>query len=176
MKHIPSELKQYLSSEDRLYRARVLEQYPGLQQILENPGTRELIVSWLSSDEAHDKPSAELAASSLKFLRPNARQDDAPVIRTFLLHADGYVRLRAYEFLLTLYFPDKNREAMLLLLHNMLSDSDDMVRSQGARYIERAGAASELAESLRRWQKNAVSQGWQGTESFELVEGLLKGT
>lgn len=176
MTNIPNDVKQYLASEDPLYRAHLLEQHPSLQRTLEDPATRDLIVGWLSSDEAHEKQFTELAGACLKFLRPNARPEKAPVIRTFLLHPNALVRLRAYEFLLTLYFPDKNREAMVLMLHSMLSDRDDTIRSQGARYIERAGVAPELKDFFRHWKEMAVSQGWQGTESFELVEGLLKST
>ncbi|HOU40207.1 MAG TPA: hypothetical protein PK829_02960, partial [Promineifilum sp.] len=83
------------------------------------------------------------------------------------------VRLAAYEFLLTLYYPDKNREALLQLLQNMLSDSEDAIRAAGARYADQADVAAELRSFLLRWQKTAPGQGWANTESFELVGRLL---
>lgn len=174
MTYIPPEVKQYLSSDDDLLRARLVQQYPRLQETVDDPKTRVAILEWLASDEAHEKSSAGFASACLKFLRAKASQNEAPIVKTFLLHTDSHVRLRAYEFLLTLFFREKDREAMLGLLHSMLSDSDDMVRAQSARYIERTGAADELQDHLQRWHLDALSRGWRGTQSFELVEHLLK--
>jgi hypothetical protein len=84
------------------------------------------------------------------------------------------VRVRAYEFLLTLYFPDKNREAMITLLQNMILDNHDAVRVQGLRYIERADAVPDVLELLQRWRKIAMLRNWDKTESFEVVTRLLK--
>ena len=174
MEEIPSEIRAYLSTNDSLFRVQIAQHYPGLQQTLNDPASRKAILNWLASDEAWDPTVSGFTSNSLEFLRAGAVEDEAQIVRGFLLHSDPQVRLRAYEFLLTLYFPDKNREAMFLLLHSMLSDTDDMVRTQAARYIERANAGTDLKDFLQRWYKTAPDRGWDGTESFELVEHLLQ--
>jgi len=174
MQEIPAGVREYLASDDALIRAQLLHINPNLKQTLEDPQTRTAILNWLASDEAWDSALSGFVLNCLGFLRSGAAVSEDQIVRTFLLHPDPYVRLRAYEFLLTLYFPDRNREAMFLLLHGMLSDSADAVRAQAVRYIERANAVAELRGSLERWYKRAQNLGWTGTESFELVEHLLK--
>jgi ADP-ribosylglycohydrolase len=173
MQAIPAEVREYLSTSDSLYRAQVVQRYPDLQQTLNDPATRKAILDWLTSDEAWEPSLSSFTSNSLALLRVGAAQEEAQIVRSFLLHPDPWVRLSAYDFLLTLYFPDRNREAMFLLLHGMLSDNDDMVRAQAARYIERADAVDELRDFLQRWYKEAPGRGWADTESFELVGGLL---
>src|SRR5260370_22553026 len=173
MQEIPAGVREYLSTTDSLYRAEVAQRYPDLQKALNDPATRKAVLDWLASDEAWDSANSGFTSNCLEFLRAGATEGEAQIVRGFLLHPEPQVRLRAYEFLLTLYFPDKNREAMFLLLHGMLSDNDDMVRAQAARYIERANAVAELRDFLQRWYKTASDRGWAGTERFELVERLL---
>jgi len=174
MQEIPEEVRAYLSSDDALMRAQLLQTYPSLQQTLSDPQTRTALLSWLASDEAWQPDATGFVAHALAYLRVGAKQDEAPIVRTFLVHTDAHVRLRAYEFLLSLYFPDRNPEAMFLLLHGMLLDGDDTVRAQAAHYIERANAVGELRGFLESWRKVAPSRGWDGSESFELVERLLE--
>lgn len=173
MQAIPDEVREYLSTSDSLDRALVTQRYPDLQQTLNDPATRKAVLDWLASDKAWELALSSFTSNSLAFLRVGATQEEAQIVRGFLLHPDPGVRLSAYDFLLTLYFPDKNREAMFLLLHGMLSDNDDMVRAQAARYIERVDAVDELRNFLQRWYKEAPGRGWADTESFELVERLL---
>ncbi len=107
-------------------------------------------------------------------MRSKAQESEAAAVKPFLMHPDSFVRLKAYEFLLTLYFPDRNREAMFLLFNGMLSDREDQIRAQAARYIQRANAVADLKDFLSRWLKQASRQGWETTESYELVEQLLQ--
>jgi len=173
MQEIPFGVRDYLSTNDSLYRRQVTQRYPGLQEDLSDPATRKAILNWMVSDAAWDSTGTNFVGNCLEFLRAEGVEEEAQIIRGFLLHSDPRVRLRTYEFLLTLYFPDKNFEAMFLLLHGMLSDDNDMVRALGARYIERAGAVPKLRDFLQRWYKVAPDRGWANTESFELVENLL---
>jgi len=173
MPEIPPEVKAYLVSPNVLAREQLRQSYPDLEQVMSDPQTRKAIVDWLTSDDAWVEANASFAMRCLEFLLENASEEDATVVKTFLLHPDPLVRLRAFEFLLTLYFPDKNREAMFLLLHSMLFDSDDPVRVVGASYIDRANAIGELRQFLQRWIKVAISRGWENTRSYELVGQLL---
>ncbi|RIK44206.1 MAG: hypothetical protein DCC55_03180 [Chloroflexi bacterium] len=150
-----------------------MQRHPDLNQSLRDPSTRAALLEWLASDAARDPAQSGTVANTLEFLRIGATPTEAMTIRPFLLHPDPFVRLRAYEFLLTLYFPDKNREAMLLLFHNMLTDRDEAVRSLAVSYIERANAVAELRGVLETWLQTARQQGWENTETLELVERLL---
>ncbi len=174
MESFPDQVKEYLASDDALVRKQLFQREPGLQQTLADPETRAAILNWLADDQAWEPSVEGLIQNCLIFLQGDASVSEDKTVRSFLLHPNPYVRLRAYEFLLSLYFPDKNREALFLLLHGMLSDSDDAVRTQAARYIERAGAVEELSQFLERWYKTAPNLGWEGTESFELVGRLLQ--
>lgn len=174
MSEIPNEVKAYVATNDVLYREQLRQRYPNLEQLLGDPKTRKAILDWLVSEEAWDDSAAQFAMRCLEFLHNGATEEEAPIVKTFLLNPNGLVRLRAFEFLLTLYFPGKNREAMFLLLHSMLFDPDDAVRTSGAAYIDRANAADELREFLQRWSKVAESRGWGNTASFERVQHLLQ--
>ncbi|MFN8496343.1 MAG: hypothetical protein U0641_00690 [Anaerolineae bacterium] len=175
MSEIPVGVREYLSSEDPIYRHALFERYPNLQGTLDDPTTRADIVGWLSSDEAHQESNAGFVVNTLKFLRAGATPSEAPAVQPFLLSGSPYVRLRAYEYLLTLYFPDKNHDALVMLLYGMLSDSSDTIRAQAVHYIERAHVAGEMRAFLDRWYKTAAAAGWADTESYELVGQLLKG-
>ena len=135
---------------------------------------RQAIVAWLSGDEAWQGEAEILAENCIEFLTPKAAADEAAVIKQFLLHANPHIRLRAHEFLLTLYFPDRNREALFMVLHAMLSDQSETIRREAAGYIQRAGAVVHLRPFLERWQAQARERGWAETESFELVARLLR--
>lgn len=174
MLEIPTEVKAYLASNDVLFREQLRQRFPNLEQLLGDPQTRKAILDWLASEEAWDDSAAPFAMRCLEFLQNGATEEEAPIVKTFLLQPNAFVRLRAFEFLLTLYFPDKNREAMFLLLHSMLFDPDDAVRNSGAAYIDRASAVMELRGFLLRWSKVAASRGWENTESFERVQQLLE--
>lgn len=172
---LPDGLMEYLSARDLLTREAALGRHPGLHEVLAEPETRRALLTWLSTDEPWDATAGDLAAQVLEYLHGAASEDDAAGVKPFLLHPDPQVRLRAYEFLLTLYFPDRNREAVFLLLTGMLSDESDMVRSAGAVYAERAGAGGELGGFLARWHALAPARGWEESESYELVGRLLGG-
>ncbi len=171
---IPIEVREHLSAGDGLGKAAVAERYPDIQATLNNPKTRVAILNYLASDDAWKDSSTGFTMKCIEFLRSGATQQEAHLVRTFLLHADHYVRLRAYEFLMTFYFPDKNREAMFVLLQNMILDDHDAVRTQGARFIERANVGVEFRPFLKRWRKTAAGKGWEGKESVEIIDRLLK--
>jgi hypothetical protein len=174
MASIPGEVRSYLSTNDSLVRAALAEQFPDLQETLADPETRDAVLAWLAGDDAWEAANAHFTMNALRYLQGKATQAEAQTVRPFLLHTDPNVRLAAYEFLLTLYFPDKNPEALLQLLQNMLSDELEMVRASAARYIKQSAVTPELERFLQRWQKTAQDKGWADTESYELVERLLE--
>jgi hypothetical protein len=175
MEMIPKEVRAYLSTNDSLVRARLQQQYPELDKVLNEAKTRTAVLNWLATDEAWAGTAAHFTMNCLRYLQGKASQDEAPTIRAFLLHALPDVRRAAYEYLLALYYPDKNREALLQLLQNMLSDTDEAVRAEGARYVKQSGAAPDLKRFLQRWYEVARDQGQSDSESFELVGRLLEG-
>lgn len=170
---IPPVVRDYLAREDSLARAQLVSAHLEVKEQLGNPATRRAIIKWLAADEARRPEMTGLVAGSLGFLRAEAEPGEAMVVRPFTLHPEPIVRLRAFEFLLTLYFPDRNREALLMVLQSMLVDSHDAVRTQGVRYLERADAGAELGTFLAGWAREAPGKGWHTGESAELVEWLL---
>lgn len=174
MNGLSIEIREYFSSGDDCHRASILERYPDLKETLREKETRSAILDWLATDEAHAESFTELVFNLLEYIRVGVSENEVSTIRPFLLNPNPAVRLRSYEVLLTLYFPDKNKEALFVLLHSMLSDDDEMIRAQAVNYIERANATKELLPFLERWRKMAIERGWSKKESFELVERLLQ--
>lgn len=174
MSELPENIQKYLTVwNDTLARGMLLEEQPELTNLLDDPSTRHTLLQWLAGVESLDPQNALLTANALQFLRPSATSSDLSIVRKLLMHSDTIVRMRTYEFLLTLYFPDKNPEAMLMLLNSMLMDSDDTIRTQGVRYIQRANAVAELRDFLMSWQQAAASRGWLDSDSYELVQQVL---
>jgi hypothetical protein len=173
MQSIPAEVREYLASNDSLLRAELSRRYPDLNQTLNDPSTRSAVLAWLAGNEAWQDDLIHFTINCLKYLQGKASSDESQVVRSFLLHPNPHVRLAAYENLLTLYFPDKNPEALLQLLQNMFSDSDETIRVEAARYARQSGVVPELKGFLQRWRKLAVTQGWENFESVELVDQLL---
>lgn len=173
MQTLSDELKAYLASGDALSRAQLLQTYPQLRDSLNSPDTVAKLLEWLSGNEPWKEENTPLAINALAFLRTHARESDASPIKALLLHDNALVRLRAYEYLLTLFFPDKNREALFMLLHGMLSDQSEQVRVEAASYVERAHAVGEIKPFLERWMKAAEERGWRNSESYERIERLL---
>lgn len=174
MQAIPAEIREYLSTNDSLVRAQLAQRYPDLDRTLNAEETRVSVLNWLASNEAWSENMSHFTMNSLKYLRSKASTEAAPVVRAFLLHPSAQVRLAAYEYLLTLYYPDKNREALLQLLQNMLMDRDELIRVEGARYVEQSQTADDLNDFLKRWDQTAAVRGWENTESHELVQRFLK--
>lgn len=174
MHDLPKEVVEYLSSDDSLGRAALSERNPQLDTVLHDPSTRKSLITWLGGDEPWEPESTEFTENTLGFILGFANAEDADIVRQFLLHSDPHIRLRASEYLLGLYFPDKNDDAMFLLLQNMIMDKDDMVRTMAVNYMERAKAIPKFEKFLRRWIKIAHTRGWKDTESFETVETVLK--
>ncbi len=154
-------------------RAQLLQQHPQLETDLESAEVRQAIVAWLSGEEAWQNNVENLAENCIEFLAPKATAREAETVRQFSLHNNPHIRLRSYEFLVTLYFPDRNREALLVVLQAMLSDQSETIRREAAGYIERSGAVTDLRPFLKRWQVQAGERGWAESESFELVARLM---
>lgn len=174
METIPKEVRAYLSTNDSLARAQLKQQVADLDEKLNAAETRTAVLNWLTTDDAWADTAVHFTMNCLSYLRGKASPDEAPTLRAFLLHPQPAVRRAAYECLLTLYYPDKNREALLQLLQNMLSDTDEAVRVEGARYVKQSGVAPDLKSFLQRWYKVAQDQGRSDSESVELVERLLQ--
>lgn len=172
---VPQGMLEYLTAADLLARDNVLRRHPGLRELLDSPSARQGLSEWLGSDEAWAGPSAAAVEGAIDYLRQSALPDGAAIMKPFVLHPSERVRLRAYEFLLGLYFPDRNPDAVFMLLAGMLSDESDMVRAAGAAYVQRVGATGELRPFLERWRNTAEARGWAATESYGLVAGLLEG-
>lgn len=173
MTGLPDPWVAYFAAYDVLTREAVLRAHPELRDALQRPETREMLLEWLAGDAAWAPENAGLLPPVLEFLRPGAAEPEAARVKPLLMHPDPQVRLGAFEFLLTLYFPDRNPEALLLLLSGMLMDESERVRSAGAAYAARAGAQGHLREFLARWLAMAPARGWAGTESHEMVARLL---
>jgi hypothetical protein len=171
---VPEAVAMFLASDSALFRTQLRQEHPELDQQLAAADTRRAMLRWLQSDDrTPDEP--DLVASILGHIRAGADESEADTIRPLTLHPVPLVRLRAYEFLLTLYFPTENRPALLALLQTMLIDDDDAVRAAAARYVERSGAAANLDAYLRQWLGSAEGRGWSGTESHRLVVRLIGG-
>ena len=172
MQDISDPLLRYLSTRNSFLRKEIVSEYPDLQKDLNDPVTRTAILNWLRTEAAWDPSQLALLLSCLEFLR-GGPVEETVVVRPFLLHSDVFVRIAAYEFLMALYYPDKNPEALLMVFQNMLSDQDDKVRSLAAHYIETIDVTGELKEFLDRWHKNAEALGVKDTESFERIGNIL---
>jgi hypothetical protein len=171
---VPEVVAMYLASDSALFRTQLRRDHPQLDQLLAAPETRRALLRWLTA-EARTAGEHDLLASILGHLRAGVEESEADTIRPFTLHPVPVVRLRAYELLLTLYFPTENRPALLALLQSMLVDEDDGVRAAAARYVERADAGPNLAAFLTGWLGAAEARGWSGSESHRLVVRLAGG-
>jgi hypothetical protein len=173
MQSIPAEVRDFLSTDDSLLRAQLFQHFPDLNQTLNDPSTRNAVLAWLAGSESWDEKMTHFTMNCLKYLRAKATASESQIVRSFLLHPDPHVRLAAYEHLLTLYYPDKNREALVQLLQNMFSDSDEALRVEAAGYAKQSGVGAELKNFLLQWRKLAEAKGLGFMPSTELVDQLL---
>ncbi len=170
---VPAEAREFLAAGDGLGRAAVLQRHPDVRETVAKDETRTAILAWLAHEDASAAANTSFATRCLQYLVPRAAPHEARVVRRYLMHGSVPARTAAYELFITLYFPDKNREALLMLLYNMMLDPEDAVRAQGVRFVERAGAVEELRPFLRQWRARAFQWGWRETSAYELVERLL---
>jgi hypothetical protein len=168
------DVKEYLSATDPMSRAGVKTRYPGIENKMKEPRTHSDILTWLASEFPWKSEYASFAANCLSFLYSEASESERERLRPFLLHYDAQVRLKAYDYFVLTYFPDKNKQALLLLMESMLVDDDDRVRIAGIRYIERIGAEKEFINVFRAWQFLASLKAWQQSGSAELVAGIIQ--
>jgi hypothetical protein len=175
---VPQEVLQYLSSEDGLFRADLVQQRPDVTAMLQDPTVRSELLRWLATPEARQEGMAGLTANSLAHVRTSIEAGDRARItelaEALSQHPNYLVRLRSYELLLTLSFPSKDQPRMEALLSSMLGDPHDIVRSQAVRQIARASDAGvNLQHLLRAWHQQAPERGLVGTESYELAQRAL---
>lgn len=173
MDNVPAVVRRYLQSGDALTRAQLLREYPELAAELESDAVRQAILVWLSDEAAWRGDAERLVENCIEFLTARATADEAGVIRPFALHSNPHIRLRSFEFLLSLHFADHNQEALIVVLQSMLADQSEIVRREAAAFIEKTGVLGELRPFLLRWRAQAVERGLAETESFELVDRLL---
>jgi hypothetical protein len=174
LEEIPVEVRDYLTAGDGLAQAAVVEKYPNVQRTLRTPATRAAILRYLASDEPWKDPTPGFTINALAFLQGSASAKEAPTIHGLLRHPNPWVRLRAYEYMMGVYYPASDRAAMITLFEEMIMDTDEINRVQSARWIKGVNAAPEMSGFLQGWIKTAVKRKWDHQESFEIVQGLLK--
>jgi hypothetical protein len=175
MTQLPTELIDYFSQDGGLGELEVLRRHPGVNQRVETPETRRTLLEWLAGDDPWSAGREGVLVHVLQFVRGRADAGEAPRVKPFLLHSEPRVRQAAYDFLLALYFPDRNPDAVFLLLTGMLSDESDAVRTAGALYAARTEATEALRGFLARWLALAPARGWSGTDSHAQVARLVNG-
>jgi len=169
---IPVEVRQYLTAGDALAQASVEGKYPGVQATLRTPEVRQAILKYLNSKEAWDAPPT-FAVNALAFLVGDANAKELPLVRNLIAHPQPWVRVRAAQYRMAVYYPAGDRAAMVDLFEKMLVDEDDVVRLQAARWIRDFQAAAEMKPYLKRWTGIAAARGWTSTETFTIVATLL---
>jgi hypothetical protein len=171
---IPSEVQDYLTAGDGLAQASVREQHPNLDDVLNAPATRAAILAYLASDEPFKDPSSGFTINALTFLQGAASAKESAPIHHLQRHPNPWVRVRAAEFLMAVYYPVHDRNSMLTLFKEMLNDTDEVVRVQAARWIKGTNAAPDLEGFLGNWLALARKNKWDKTESFQIIEALAK--
>jgi hypothetical protein len=171
---IPTEVQDYLTAGDGLAQASVREQYPNLDEVLNAPATRAAILAYLASDEPYKDPSPGFTINALAFLPGAAAAKESTPIRHLLRHPNPWVRVRAAEYLMAVYYPVHDRNSMLSLFKEMLNDSDEVVRVQAARWVKGTNGAPELEGFLENWLDLARKNKWDKTESFQMILALAK--
>lgn len=176
MSTLSDEFRTYLlyRAADALMLESLREEDPGLEERMSKPQTRRTLFSWLDGPEAREEESALLAAAAMQFLHSVKDGEETSIVSRLLDHPHAMVRLRSFEALLIPLFAGGEIERLKPLLRNMLEDSEDLVRSAGARYVRRTATAGALRSFLEEWRAAAPGRGWEGTESFELVTRLLE--
>lgn len=171
---IPIEVQDYLTAGDGLAQASVREQYPNLDDILNAPATRVALLAYLASDEPLKDAAPGFTIAALAFLQSAASAKESVSIRHLLRHPNSWVRVRAAEYMMAVYYPAHDRSSMLSLFKELLDDPDEVVRVQGARWIKGTGTAQDLQSFLENWLVLARKNKWDGTESFQTIQTLVK--
>ncbi len=127
---IPESVREYMTAADGLGHFAVQQRHPDLEQVLHSPGTRQTLLRYLSSREAWQDTSVNFTMNILAFLLGNATLSEAPIVRPFLRHPHAGVRLRAYQYLMGVYYPARDRGAIDPLLKDMAADPDAAIRDQ----------------------------------------------
>jgi len=169
---IPTEVRDYLTAGDGLAKASVIEKYPNVEQTLHDPHVRAAIVEYLGSKEPwQDEPG--FTANALASLAPGASAKEAAIIRPLIKHPNPWVRLRVYEYMMAIHYPVRDQAAMVSLFQQMLVDGDEVVRVQGARWIQGLNLVQEMRPDLEQWMRMASKRKWDHGESFDLIQTML---
>lgn len=173
IEEIPAEVRQYLTAGDALGQASVEEKYPNIQKTLQAPEVRQAILRYLNSKEVWDAPPG-FAVNALAFLVGGANAKELPLVRNLVVHPQPWIRVRAAQYLMAVYYPARDRAAMTDLFEKMLLDEDEVVRLQAARWIRDFKTGADMKPYLEKWAGIAALRGWTGTESFGIVALMLK--
>jgi hypothetical protein len=174
LQEIPVMVRDYLTAGDGLAQAAVQEKYPNVRQTLNAPETREAILRYLASDEPWKDPTPGFTINALGFLQGSASAKEVPSILKLQKHSNAWVRLRANEYMMAVYYPRHDRSSMVSLFQQMLMDTDEVVRVQAARWIKGVNVAPDMRGYLERWMKDAINRKWDTLESFEIIRESLK--
>jgi hypothetical protein len=170
---IPVEVREYLSSSESLSKAAVQEKYPDVRRTLQAPATREAIVRYLGSKEPWAVPALAFTVNALAYLVQGANAKELAALRPLMDYPDARVRLRVCEYTMAVYYPARDKAAMATLFQRMLADPDEVVRVQGASWIEDLHLVSEMRAGLEEWTKSAREHKWDTQESYQIIQGLL---
>jgi hypothetical protein len=178
MPELPADVRDYLSSEDVLYRAELLRRSPDTMRLLEEASTAAAVREWLGSQEAQGAEAADLVVGALNYLtrRPSADGTDEELVARFRSHPSPRVRLRALEYEASRRFQSGDTQALIATLAQMLEDDHETVRAQSARLIRRADLGDEMRDTLAEWHRRAERRRDETAESRELVGELLRQT
>ncbi len=168
----PQGVREYLATRDQLARAQLRRDDPGLDARLGSAEALAAATRWLGEDAAANET---LTLGCLELLAAHPQDADPAVIRALVIAGPPMLRRAAYEVLFARHFRAGDREALAELITSMLRDPSDNVRRAVAAYAERAGLRDDLLPLLRRWLTAAAAQGWQDSESYELVTRLVEG-
>ncbi|HYW41453.1 MAG TPA: hypothetical protein VE959_01270 [Bryobacteraceae bacterium] len=170
---IPVEVRDYLTAGDGLAKASVKERYPNVQQTLASHECRAAVLRYLESDEPWKQPNVGFLINALAYLQAAANAKEAPVALKLAGYPNAWVRVRADEYLMGVYYPAGDRASMVKMYERMLNDSDEVVRVQAARWIKGTNAAAEMRGYLQDWISRAAERHWDHQESFTLVQEAL---
>ncbi|MFN7993072.1 MAG: HEAT repeat domain-containing protein [Bryobacteraceae bacterium] len=172
---IPVEVRDYLTAGDGLAQAAVEEKYPDVKRILHAPATRAAVVRYLASKEPWADPAPSLTLNALSYLQQGANAKEAAAIHPLIEHPNPWVRLRVYEYMMAVHYPPRDRPAMIDLFQQMLSDPDEVVRVQAARWIKGLNLAQDMRPTLQKWTESAREHNWDTQESYEIIQSLVGG-
>jgi len=171
---IPVEVRAYLSAGDSIGHLEVTQKYPNVERTLASPEVRAAILRYLRSDEAWKEPNPGFMIGALTFLQGAASAKELPAVQGFVVHRNPWVRVRAYEYMMAVYYPAGDSASMVKMFEKMLVDPDEVVRVQAARWIQGVGVVAAMRGYLQNWIQRAPERMWDHQESFTIIQELLR--